>query len=180
MPKYQLIPHPVDAIRWVPGVTIPNVEEVPTQIVYSRDRLLYYVAAPGLRSAYWLGTEKTPGPLTPEQQKASGLFDPGWLEITKSPDEVYRRAVYPFGVFAVRSGEREAVRECADPDLWQDYASLMKWPEAVPSNTGLLGLPDGTHERCLPGDWIVTDQDGVQRVVSDAAFHRTYEQIDDA
>ena len=182
MPKYQLIPRPVDAIRWMPGVAVANVQEVAAEIVYSLDGRLYYVSAPGLRAFYWLGVEKVPGPLTDAQRASvTPLFEPGWLEITKSPEEVYRREVYPFAIFSVRSSdERELVRDCADPNLWQDYASTMRWPSAVPGTTGLLTRPDGHHVRCLPGDWIVTDRQGVQHVVTDAVFHETYEQIDDA
>lgn len=149
---------PIDtaATQWHPGVEIPGLSEVVTQVHYSDDRTLYYVTRAGCRPNHWLTVAVEDGPATEEERDSKGFFVPGTVQFTTKDGRTYRRRVYWFNCFKVRSGPGvEPLAE--DSDLFLDYASLENWPkDAVPE---ALVFPDNgkTPIRVRDGDWVVSE-----------------------
>lgn len=177
MAKFRKKPVVIEAEEWVPGKQIDGVIERPSELIYSRNGKAYYVSVYDKAfemSRYWLGVEKVPGPLTEEQKKGGGLFEPSWLEIRKPTGEIYCRSVYPFVTFDIKSGDSIPVADCKDDDLFQDYASIMRWPKRIPLAIGIVETLEG-NMIASPGDWIITGVAGEKYPCKPDIFEKTYE-----
>lgn len=164
----------VDAVQWI-GQEIAGLDVRTARIQLSAAGDFFYCTKNDHRPAYWISTEKFPGPVTDERKAEAdgGIFAANWAQFAvRSTGEVYHRKVLPFTFWKVKTGGQRQDPIGEDDERFLDNASLNNWPaEAV--GDALTGYIDS--KKVSRGDWIVTYPDGLISVFPEARFAKTYE-----
>ncbi len=168
MASYRRKTYEIEATQWQPGLQLPGIDLLPSQIQYNEAGDLYTIRRGCDQSKYWFGVEKLPGPV-PEELKHGKLFDPAWLQVDTPQGDTYHRKMLNFTLWKVAKGKCEPIGE--DSELFKDYAAYHEWPETAQSCI----LKAGSQTMIVSaGDWIVRT-DGDVAVVRNSQFLREYE-----
>lgn len=173
----------VKAVQWFPAGTeghepIPCVVFEKPQIHFSLDRRYYYVDNwIGRGPSGWLSTFDVAAELVEKCKRGEhkpGFFDP-MIALLKRTDisAEYGREWLPFAVWKVKSGESRPITD-SDIELVKDYGSVAGWT-AMPGEGARVREPNGSMPFLQPGDWVVMEPNGENRVVRQADFDRLYE-----
>lgn len=163
----------LDAVQWHPGVAIEGVAEDAATVHYSEWGDLYYISRPHSKANHWLSTFPFAEPTEADRQAANGFFGPSLAQFTPPGRPSYWRKVYAFITTKVKVGRTEPADETSD--LFLDYASLEKWPKAVPPRATLITGVSGSRFTLAAGDWVVTYPCGKRAVMTDERLRADYD-----
>ena len=181
MTRYRSKPVFVDAFQWNTGDVIEGVTPHSARIRYSDDRKLFYIEKNMVHPTFWLSTDKQAGEATEAQKKEGGFLSPATAQY-RVDAEVYCRTMLYFSTWKVpaRQHINEPIDE-ADP-LFLDYASSSRWDASIlgPATTAYIARPGDSGGRiCFKsGDWVITDDKGLKRTMTDDAFRAEFERFE--
>ena len=165
-------PEIVEAVRWTPGVEVPDLTELQAEIHHSDDGTLYYVSRPGCRAHNWMSVATVIEPNEADKTAAGGFFGPALAQFKTDDGRTYWRRVFPFVTFKVKSGAVAPADQTGD--LFLDFAAMERWPEEATATAVLFrGTSDAQVVNC--GDWIVTHPCGKRVVMREAQFEAEFD-----
>lgn len=154
MARYRNKPRIIEAVQWFPGLDIPGVVVEGRKLHISADGNAYYATWLGCRAQHWLSVAAHEGD-APESLRAESFR--GAVQYAADGRRWYRMS-WPFMFYDFRSGVVEDVG--GDSPLFLDYAAAEQWP-ADPLVFGWVTTIQGQRVKIHPGEWVVTESDGV-------------------
>jgi hypothetical protein len=161
------------------GESINEVYLSPLEVVYSLNKEVAYLSGTSSMPRYWLGINKIDGVLTDkEKENNKNIFSENWVVIENDNGDKWKRVLYPFSFWSIKSGEHELYNEETSSDslvdFIADYTVIHGWDIKDYLPLPWINKGSANQDIVKEGDWIVKFKDGSLKRFTEEDFKTSF------